>query len=92
MADALRPPRVSYSDVVAAYTRARPTPARSVPVAVVHEIRRRVIVEGEKQLAVAVSLSLHPNTVKQIVRGRRRAEVPPDDALTAWLEAHTLRS
>lgn len=72
-------------DVVAEFQRTR-KPGR-LPEATVHEIRRRVIIEGEKDLAVAVDLGLHEQTVRQIVRGRRRLDVAPDAQLAAWLRA-----
>lgn len=74
--------RVSMADVVRAYVKPKPGPVTTERV---HEIRRRVIIEGEKMLAVAVDMGLSLHAVRAIAHGRRRANVLPDAQLSAWL-------
>lgn len=63
----------------------RPNQRRTaLPDTLVHEIRYRAIVLGDKHEAIAVELGVPRATVTQLAAGRRRASLPPDARLAAW--------
>lgn len=58
----------------------------ALPDALVHEIRYRAIVLGDKHEAIAVELGVARNTVTQLASGARRASLAPDRRLLEWLQ------
>lgn len=71
----------TMSDVAALY----PRPQHALPDTTVHEIRFQAIVLGQKHEVVAQALGVSRSVVSLISTGRRRAALPPDARLTAWL-------